>query len=154
VLYQLSYSHRLADYSNCGWRMSERFPLGRIGFLPGNRRSVFRYEAIPNGVEYMGERGEGQIEQGKREGIKSSRAEMKKTRIRRLALEPRAGGAHPRPTPTYSKPMARSRVESSRFFVSTMMGFFSRCLIRSKSRDRNSGQPVPTTSASMPSAAA
>jgi hypothetical protein len=33
VLYQLSYSHRLADYSNCRWRMSERFPRGCIGFL-------------------------------------------------------------------------------------------------------------------------
>lgn len=62
--------------------------------------------------------------------------------------------AHPRPTPTYSKPIARSRTESSRFFVSTMMGFLSRCLMRSKSRARNSGQPVPTTRASMPSAAA
>lgn len=61
---------------------------------------------------------------------------------------------HPRPTPTYSNPMARSRAESSRFLVSTMMGFLSRCLIRSKSSARNSGQPVPTTRASMPSAAA
>jgi hypothetical protein len=61
---------------------------------------------------------------------------------------------YPRPTPTYSNPMARSRTESSRFLVSTMMGFLSRCLILSKSSARNSGQPVPTTSASMPSAAA
>jgi hypothetical protein len=67
-----------------------------------------------------------------------------------------AAGAcpYPRPTPTYSKPMARSRAASSKFFVSTMMGFLSRCLIRSKSSTRNSGQPVPTTNASMPSAAA
>jgi hypothetical protein len=61
---------------------------------------------------------------------------------------------YPRPTPTYSKPRARRRVESSRFLVSTMTGFFRRCLMRSKSSARNSGHPVPTTSASEPSAAA
>ncbi len=60
---------------------------------------------------------------------------------------------YPRPTPTYSNPIARSREASSRFLVSTMIGFLSKCLMRSKSRARNSGQPVPTTSASMPSAA-
>jgi hypothetical protein len=59
-----------------------------------------------------------------------------------------------RPMPTYSNPSARSRVESSRFLVSTMTGFLSRCLMRSKSSARNSGQPVPTTRASPPSAAA
>ena len=59
-----------------------------------------------------------------------------------------------RPTPTYSNPRARRRAESSRFLVSTMTGFLSRCLMRSKSRARNSGQPVPTTSASEPSATA
>jgi hypothetical protein len=59
-----------------------------------------------------------------------------------------------RPIPTYSNPRARKRAESSRFLVSTITGFFNRCLIRSKSRARNSGQPVPTTRASEPSAAA
>jgi hypothetical protein len=59
-----------------------------------------------------------------------------------------------RPTPTYSNPSARKRTESRRFLVSTMTGFFSRFLMRSKSSARNSGQPVPTTSASEPSAAA
>ncbi len=59
-----------------------------------------------------------------------------------------------RPTPTYSNPRARKRPESSRFFVSTITGVLSRCLMRSKSSARNSGQPVPTTSASEPSAAA
>src|SRR5580698_6757936 len=62
--------------------------------------------------------------------------------------------AYPRPMPTYSNPRARRRVESSRFLVSTMTGFLSRCLMRSKSRARNSGHTVPTTSASEPSAAA
>jgi len=61
---------------------------------------------------------------------------------------------YPRPTPTYSNPMARNRTESSTFFVSTITGFFNSCLMRSKSSTRNSGQPVPTTSASIPSAAA
>ena len=61
---------------------------------------------------------------------------------------------YPRPMPTYSNPMARRRTESSRFLVSTISGRLSRCLMRSKSRARNSGQPVPTTSASTPSAAA
>ncbi len=61
---------------------------------------------------------------------------------------------YPRPTPTYSNPSARSRVESSRFLVSTIIGFLSKCLMRSKSSARNSGQPVPTTRASEPSAAA
>jgi hypothetical protein len=61
--------------------------------------------------------------------------------------------AQPRPMPTYSKPMARRRVESSRFLVSTISGRLVRCLMRSKSNPRNSGQPVPTTSASTPSAA-
>ena len=40
VLCQLSYSHHLADYSNCGWRMSERLALGRIGFLPFGSRLI------------------------------------------------------------------------------------------------------------------
>ena len=61
---------------------------------------------------------------------------------------------YPRPIPTYSNPRARRRTESSRFLVSTMRGRFRRCLMRSKSRPRNSGQPVPTTRASTPSAAA
>ena len=48
---------------------------------------------------------------------------------------------------------ARRRVESSRFLVSKITGFLSKCLMRSKSSARNSGHPVPTTSASEPSAA-
>jgi hypothetical protein len=63
-------------------------------------------------------------------------------------------GDYTRPTPTYSNPMERSRLESSRFLVSTIRGRLSSCLMRSKSSARNSGQPVPTTSASTPSAAA
>jgi hypothetical protein len=59
-----------------------------------------------------------------------------------------------RPMPTYSNPSARKRVQSSRFLVSTISGFLTRCLIRSKSRARNSGQPVPTIRASDPSATA
>lgn len=61
---------------------------------------------------------------------------------------------YPRPTPTYWNPMALRRTESSKFLVSMIRGRFSRCLILSKSRPRNSGQPVPTTRASTPSAAA
>jgi len=68
--------------------------------------------------------------------------------------QPAGGRRYTRPMPTYSNPRARRRVESSRFFVSTITGFFSRCLMRSKSSARNSGHPVPTTSASEPSAAA
>ena len=58
------------------------------------------------------------------------------------------------PTPTYSNPMARRRTASRRFLVSTMRGRRNRDLILPKSSARNSGQPVPTTSASTPSAAA
>ena len=77
-----------------------------------------------------------------------------KRKDRQTRLKALACVAYARPTPTYSNPRARSRVESSRFLVSTIRGFLTRCLMRSKSSARNSGQPVPTTSASEPSAAA
>jgi hypothetical protein len=83
---------------------------------------------------------------------RGSQVEVHKSRFTSRGSQ--VDSCHPRPTPTYSNPMARSRTESSRFLVSTMSGFLSRCLIRSKSSARNSGQPVPTTSASIPSAAA
>lgn len=181
VLCQLSYSHRQRDYSNCGSGMSERPHVASARALIG--QSLLRCEATPNGVNQMSERGVGHIEESRRETIDNSRERKGKAGIWAWPLGllfrtgeffvhrswenlvcrqflyphgPRTivGSTHPRPTPTYSNPMARSRVESSRFFVSTMIGFFSRCLMRSKSRARNSGQPVPTTNASIPSAAA
>jgi hypothetical protein len=82
------------------------------------------------------------------------KGESNQSRSESRATNHRPPNFYPRPTPTYSNPSARSRVESSRFFVSTMTGLLSRCLMRSKSSARNSGQPVPTTRASEPSAAA
>ena len=58
------------------------------------------------------------------------------------------GCAYARPTPRYSKPRAFMRAPSSRFLVSTTTGRRMMRRIRSKSSVRNSGQPVPTTSAS------
>src|SRR5215469_5887510 len=57
-----------------------------------------------------------------------------------------------RPTPRYSKPRAFIRGPSSRFLVSTTTGLRMMRRMRSKSSVRNSGQPVPSTSASAPSA--
>src|SRR5689334_12653581 len=57
-----------------------------------------------------------------------------------------------RPTPKYSKPSAFMRGPSSRFLVSTTTGLRMMRRMRSKSSVRNSGQPVPSTRASAPSA--
>ncbi len=183
VLCQLSYSHRHGDYSNCSSRMSEAAPLDLPGadwaVTPrpsGDTRWCEPDEQERSRTSRRWQRRnhrQFQRETGQRgnAGLAAWTAvrEWRILRSRVLGLGenliglqflyphgPRTivGSAYPRPTPTYSNPMARSRVESSRFFVSTMMGFFNRCLMRSKSRARNSGQPVPTTNASMPSAAA
>lgn len=125
--------------------------------------SLPRQEAAAPGSQQVTQAGEREAEEKNREAVESSREESGRTRQQRHVIGLPLGTAesfvrgrlrHPRPTPTYSKPMARSRTASSKFFVSTMTGFFNRCLMRSKSSTRNSGQPVPTTSASTPSAAA
>jgi hypothetical protein len=184
VLCQLSYSHHQADYSNWGSRMSERFPPEVRRLLRENwvdyssakrRHQKARTRCVREEKDTQNRAKEKLLRVPER---KTERRECKARfsewragladslltvygEIRRsLACLSRwtagvaEGTTHPRPTPTYSKPMARSRAESSRFFVSTITGFLSRCLMRSKSRARNSGQPVPTTSASIPSAAA
>jgi hypothetical protein len=173
VLCQLSYSHRHADYTTALDDVRKRFPdnltsgsekgrqvKARHGSAGSEMRSLLRYEAAPHRTQRMSNHRKGKTKQGDRETIENSRKKKTKPRIQLQALascrriRSVCNRPHPRPTPTYSNPIARSRTESSRFFVSTMIGFFSRCLMRSKSSARNSGQPVPTTSASMPSAAA
>jgi hypothetical protein len=125
-----------------------------------------REEINGHGSNQMSKRGKRQVEQRERDAIENAREEKRNGNgsepkrglglvlVGRFVSRGRIHGVYPRPTPTYSNPIARRRTESSRFLVSTMMGFFSRCLMRSKSSARNSGQPVPTTSASTPSAAA
>ena len=135
VLCQLSYSHRLADYSNCDSELSDL----KSTMPEGNQK--LRGDQV-RGVGEGLHRGDDRSKY--RDGSK----------FRGCVSETANAFRYPRPTPTYSNPKARSRTESSRFFVSTMRGFLSKCLIRSKSSARNSGQPVPTTSASIPSAAA
>ena len=166
MLYQLSYSHRHADYTTaipyCQKRQaSPSSPSGDGAGLPrlGRDHSVLGQKPAAHGTQYCMSREKGSTKQGEGETVE----ERSKDKIRACTechalllcrgIENR-GLTHPRPTPTYSNPMARIRTESRRFLVSTIMGFFSSCLMRSKSSARNSGQPVPTTSASMPSAAA
>jgi hypothetical protein len=170
VLCQLSYSHRRSHYTTALPEMSEPGVRRSAGFIskqefhrPVGAVSLPGQEAAAPGTQKLTQAGEREAEEKHREAVESSREKNGRTRQQRqvIGLRLRIAASfvrrrlpHPRPTPTYSKPMARSRTESSKFFVSTMTGFFNRCLMRSKSSTRNSGQPVPTTSASTPSAAA
>ena len=168
VLCQLSYSHRHADYTTALCQCQSDGPnslrLLCLRYSDTNQNcahsSAKKLKHAELNMWITAEKGK----QNKLNEKLSRKPERKKQKREYNVLLSHCAAAsqnsslrsttHPRPTPTYSNPMARNRTESSRFFVSTMIGFFSRCLMRSKSSARNSGQPVPTTRASIPSAAA